>query len=146
MKKIVTAAVVSLTSLAAFAQNDNEPLVTRSLIFDILNICAIVLVIYLISNWILQMMKTNLDYRLRSKILERDTAENIVAQLITPPKKNNENGKTVLQWCFVLAGIGAGFTLIKMAQPYGIHSLAIMAFCVAAGFAGYYYASRRLEK
>jgi hypothetical protein len=112
----------------------------------VLNICAIVTVIYLISNWILQMMKHNLDYRLKSKILEKETAENIVVQLVSPIKKDNENGKSFLQWTFILAGIGAGFTLINFTRPYGVHSLAIMAFSIAAGFAGNYYASRRLEK
>ncbi|MHA4811447.1 hypothetical protein ACX0G9_25325 [Flavitalea flava] len=146
MKKIIIGAAILFTSTAAFAQEDKAPLVDRSLLFDILNICAIVTVIYLISNWILQMMKHNLDYRLKSKILEKDTAENIVVQLVRPPKKDNENGKAFLQWTFILAGIGAGFTLINFSRPYGVHSLAIMAFSIAAGFAGNYYASRRLEK
>ena len=126
MKKILTATTVLLLSTAAFAQDDAKPLIDRSLIFDLLNTCAVVTVIYLISNWILQMMKHNLDYRLKSKILEKEPAENIVAQLVRPPKKE-ENGKSILQWFFLLAGIGAGFTLIHFTRPYGVHSLAIMA-------------------
>lgn len=145
MKKILIATTVLLLSTAAFAQDDVKPLIDRSLIFEVTNICAVVTVVYLISNWILQMMKHNLDYRLKSKILEKETAENIVAQLVRPPKKE-ENGKTILQWFFLLAGIGAGFTLINFTRPYGVHSLAIMAFCIAAGFAGSYYATRRIEK
>jgi hypothetical protein len=146
MKKILISAMILLSSAGAFAQDDKEPIVNRQLIFDLLNICAIVFVIYLISNWILQMMKQNLDYRLKSKLIEKETAENIVVQLVRPLKKDNGNGKTVLQWFFMLAGIGVGFTLINFTRPYGIHSLAIMAFCIAAGFAGYYYASSRIEK
>jgi len=146
MKKIISAIVILFTSTAVFAQDDKGPLIDRSVIFDVLNACAIVGVIYLISNWILQMMKTNLDYRLKSKILEKETAENIVVQLVQPNKKDSGNGKTILQWFYVLAGIGAGFTIIDFTRPYGVHSLAIMAFCIAAGFAGYYYASRKLEK
>src|SRR5258708_27967390 len=114
MKKIATSVVIMLVSCTAFAQEDKEPLINRQIIFDVLNICGIVIVIYLISNWILQMMKTNLDYRLKSKILEKDTAENIVTQLVRPLKKDNENGKTILQWIFILAGIGAGFTIINL--------------------------------
>jgi hypothetical protein len=146
MKKIICAAVILLSSTAVFAQEDNGPLIDRSVIFDVLNVCGIVAVIYLISNWILQMMKTNLDYRLKSKLIDKDTAENIIVQLVRPFKKDNENGRTILQWFFILAGIGVGFTIIKYTRPYGVHSLAIMAFCIAAGFAGYYYASRRSEK
>jgi hypothetical protein len=146
MKKIIVAMFILFTSTAVFAQDDKGPLIDRSVIFEVLNACAIVGVIYLISNWILQMMKTNLDYRLKSKILEKETAENIIVQLVQPNKKDNGNGKTILQWFYVLAGIGAGFTIIDFTRPYGVHSLAIMAFCIAAGFAAYYYASRRLEK
>ena len=146
MKKLLTTTSVLIISLAAFAQDDKEPLINRQLIFDMLNICAVVGVVYLISNWILQMMKSNLDYRLKSKIIEKETAENIVIQLVQPVKKDNANEKTVLQWFFMLAGIGVGFTLINFTRPYGIHSLAIMAFCIAAGFAGYYYYSRKSAK
>jgi hypothetical protein len=146
MKKIISAIFILFTSTAVFAQDDKGPLIDRSVIFEVLNACAIVGVIYLISNWILQMMKTNLDYRLKSKILEKETAENIISQLVQPNKKDSGNGKTILQWFYVLAGIGAGFTIIDFTRPYGVHSLAIMAFCIAAGFAGYYYSSRKLEK
>jgi hypothetical protein len=146
MKKIISALAILLISTAAFAQEDRGPLIDRSVIFDVLNASGIIAAIYLISNWILQMMKTNLDYRLKSKILDKETAENIVVQLVQPNKKDLGNGKTILQWFYVLAGIGAGFTIIDFTRPYGVHSLAIMAFCLAAGFAGYYYASKRVEK
>ncbi len=146
MKKIATSAVIILSSFAAFAQEDKEPLVNRQLIFDLVNICAIVGVIYLVSNWILQMIKQNLDYKLKSKLIEKQTAENIIVQLVQPNKKDEGNGKTILQWFFILAGIGTGFTIINFTAPFGLHSMAIMAFCIAAGFAGYYYASKKLEK
>ena len=146
MKKILSTTAVLMISLAALAQDDKEPLINRQLIFEVINIGAVVGVVYLISNWILQMMKANLDYRLRSKLIEKETAENIVAQIVQPAKPDEGNGKTILQWFFILAGIGVGFTLINFTRPYGIHSLAIMAFSIAAGFAGYYYATRRLPK
>jgi hypothetical protein len=146
MKKIAISAVIILSSLASFAQDDKEPLINRQLIFDLVNICAIVGVIYLISNWILQIIKQSLDHKLKSKLIEKQTSENIVVQLVQPNKKDEGNAKTVLQWFFILAGIGAGFTIINFTRPYGLHSLAIMAFCIAAGFAGYYYASTRLDK
>jgi hypothetical protein len=146
MKKLFITIAVLSTSLAAFAQDDKEPLINRQLIFDILNIIGVVAVIYLVSNWILQMMKTNLDYRLKNKIIEKETAENIVVKLVQPDKKENGNEKAILQWFFILAAIGVGFTLINFTKPFGLHSLAIMAFCIAAGFAGYYYAMRRSAK
>jgi hypothetical protein len=146
MKKLFITTALLATSFGAFAQDDKEPLINRPLIFDILNIIAVVSVIYLVSNWILQMMKTNLDYRLKNKIIEKETAENIVVQLVQPGKKGNGSDKAILQWFFVLVSIGVGFTLINFTMPFGLHSLAIMAFSIAAGFAGYYYASRRSAK
>ncbi|MDP4148184.1 MAG: hypothetical protein Q8927_11295 [Bacteroidota bacterium] len=146
MKKLLSTSAVLMISLGAFAQEDKEPLVNRQLIFDILNITAVVGIIYLLSNWILQIMKTNLDYRLKNKIIEKETAENIVSQLVQPARRDEGNGRTILQWFFILAGIGVGFTLVDFTQPFGLHSLAIMAFSIAAGFAGFYYASRRLPK
>ena len=95
MKKILIIITNLFFATAAFAQDDKAPLIDRSLIFEVMNTCAVVTVVYLVSNWILQMMKQNLDYRLKSKILEKQPGENIVAQLVQPPKKENENGKTI---------------------------------------------------
>jgi hypothetical protein len=60
-----------------------------------------------------------------------------VGQLVRPDKVNPLN--TLLQWICTLASVGAGFFLIEFTQPFGLHSLAIMAFCVAAGLGLYYY-------
>lgn len=144
MKKIITAIAILFTSLVAFAQDDKEPLINRQIIFDLLNISAIVLVIYLISNFILQLIKQNFDYRLKTRIIEKETAENIIVQLIQPNKK--DPGNTLMQWFFIMAAIGAGFLIIYFTRPFGLHSVAIMAFCIAAGLAGYYYFTRWSEK
>jgi hypothetical protein len=144
MKKTIIAVAILTSTFAAFAQDNREPLVDRSLVFSVVNICAIILVIYLISSFILQLIRQNFDYRLKSKILEKGTAENIVNQLVKPDEK--DQGNTILQWFFVLAGIAVGFTIMHFTEPFGLHSLAIMAFSVAAGFGGHYYFSRRNKK
>jgi Na+/H+-translocating membrane pyrophosphatase len=141
MKKAFIAAAILLTSIVANAQDKQEPLINRELIFELVNICAIVLVIYLISSFILQLIRQNLDYRLKSKIVEKETAENIVGQLVQPDKTNPVN--TLLQWTCTLIGIAVGFTIIALTGPFGLHSLAIMAFSVAAGMGTYYLFIRR---
>jgi uncharacterized oligopeptide transporter (OPT) family protein len=141
MKKIVIASVILLSSFAASAQDSFDPFKDRSLIFDITNIIAILTVIYMISSFILQLLRQSFDYRIKSKVIEKGTSSDIVNQLVQPVKKDPRNN--ILQWFFVLAGIGAGFTIIQFTRPFGIHSLAIMAFCVAAGFAGTYFFTRR---
>jgi FtsH-binding integral membrane protein len=136
MKKAFIAAAILMTSIIANAQDNQEPLINRELIFDLIHICAVVLIIYLISSFILQLIRRNLDYRLKSRIIEKGTAENIVGQLVQPDKTNPVN--TLLQWFCTLVGIAIGFTIMAFTGPFGLHSLAIMAFSVAAGLGTYY--------
>jgi|HubBroStandDraft_6_1064221.scaffolds.fasta_scaffold712112_2 hypothetical protein len=141
MKKAVIAAAILMSSIAVNAQDNQEPLISRELIFDLIHIIAVVLIIYLISSFILQLIRHNLDYRLKSRIIEKETAENIVGQLVQPDKTNPVN--TLLQWFCTLLGIGIGFTIMAFTRPFGLHSLAIMAFSVAAGLGTYYLFVRR---
>lgn len=144
MKKVVVFAAAICGSVVAYAEDKPEPLINRDFIFDFIHIIAVILVIYLISSFILQLLRSNFDFRLKSKILERQADENIVAQLIRPDRVNPLN--TVLQWVCTLAAVGVGFMLIEFTQPFGLHSLAIMAFCVATGLGLYYYVAQRAKK
>jgi hypothetical protein len=141
MKKTVIAAAILMSSIAVKAQDNQEPLITRELIFDLIHIIAVVSIIYLISSFILQLIRHNLDYRLKSRIIEKETAENIVGQLVQPDKTNPVN--TLLQWFCTLLGIAIGFTIMTFTRPFGLHSLAIMAFSVAAALGTYYLLIRR---
>src|SRR5277367_1624199 len=144
MKKAFIIAAALCGSLAAYAEDKPEPLINRDFIFDLIHIIAVLLVIYLISAFILQLVRSNFDFRLKSKILERQTEENIVGQLVQPDRVNPLN--TILQWICALAGVGVGFMLIEFTEPFGLHSLAIMAFSVAAGLGLYYYFVKRTKK
>jgi len=141
MKKTIIAAAMLTSTIVANAQDKQEPLIDRELIFDLVHICAVVLIIYLVSSFILQLIRQNLDYRLKSKIIEKETAENVLGQLIPPDKTNPSN--TILQWFCTLVGIAIGFMVMTFTQPFGLHSLAIMAFSVAAGLGIYYFFTRR---
>jgi hypothetical protein len=144
MKKALIIFTALGGSLAAFAEDKPEPLINRDFIFDFIHIIAVLLIIFLISSFILQLVRSNFDFRLKSKILERQTDENIVGQLVHPDRVNPLN--TVLQWICALAGVGVGFLLVEFTQPFGLHSLAIMAFCVAGGLGLYYYFVQRSKK
>ena len=145
MKKTIIIAAVTIISITANAQGSTDPLIDRGLVFDIVNICAVVLMTYLITSFILQMTKQNFDYRLKNKVIEKETPENITSQLLQQNGKK-DNRKWVLQWIFVMAGIGTGTTIMNFSRPFGLHSVAIMAFSIAAGFLGYYFFSRQAEK
>ena len=131
-------------SLAAYAEDKPEPLINRDFFFDLIHIISVLLIIYLITSFILQLVRSNFDFRLKSKILERQTDENIVGRLVNPDRVNPLN--TLMQWICTLAGVGVGFLVIEFTRPFGLHSLAIMAFCVAGGLAAYYYVAKQTKK
>ena len=140
MKKILSTTAILCFAVVARAQENFDPLKDRQLYFDILNICAVLAVIYLISSFLLQMIRNHYNFRIKNRILDKGTEENIVRQLLQPEKKENKN--YILQWFCLLAAIGAGLFLVNLIRPFGLHSLAIMAFSIAAGFGAYYYFSR----
>jgi Na+/phosphate symporter len=137
MKKALLFLSLLAVSLSTYAQDKPEPLVDRGLLFDILNTISVVTVIYLIASFITRIVKYNFDYRLKSKIVDRQTGEGIVSQLVQPEQRNMR--QTILQWFCTLLGIGIGFTIMYLTTPLGLHSLAIMAFSVAAGLGAYYF-------
>lgn len=141
MKKAFLFGTFLAGSLATYAQDKPEPLVNRELLYSILNTCSLIIVIYLIANFLVRIVRNNLDYRLKSKIVEKQTDEGIVRQLVHPEKSNTM--RTILQWFCTLLGIGIGFAIMAFTQPLGLHSLAIMAFSVAAGLGSYYYFGKK---
>lgn len=144
MKKSIIIIATILVSVAANAQDNFDPLKDRQFIFDSVNICAVLLVIYLLSGFILRIIKQSLDFKLKNKILDKGTGEPVIAQLLQSDS-NKESRKYLLQWFFILAAIGTGFTIMSLSRPFGLHSLAIMAFSIAAGFGGYYYFTRNIN-
>jgi hypothetical protein len=60
--------------------------------------------------------------------------------------KGVDNRQQVIKWVSLLAGLGAGFTIINYTQPVGYHSLAILAFSISISFLGYYFFLKQSEK
>jgi hypothetical protein len=141
MKKFVATASILCLTFAAQAQDNFDPLKDRQLYFDILNITAVLLGIYLISTFIMQVLKNHYNYRIKNRMLDKGTEEHIIQQLLQTDKKENKN--YILQWFCMLAAIGAGFILVSLTRPFGLHSLAILAFSMASGFGAYYYFTRQ---
>lgn len=144
MKRIIATFTVLLSLAAAYAQDRNEPLIDRSLIRDTLNICSILTVMYIITYLILEILQRNLDHRLKSKIIESGTQEGIASRLLANKKRDNR--KVILQWTCVLLGIGTGLSIINFTRPFGVHSIAIMAFSLGASLLVYYFISGRVTR
>jgi hypothetical protein len=146
MKKLVVTVPSITAALVAGAQDNNfDPFKDRQFIFDSVNICAVLLVIYLVSSFILSIIKQSLEFKLKNRIIDKGTGEQVVAQLMQPETRN-EKRNYLLQWFFILAAIGLGFSIMSLSRPFGLHSLAIMAFSMAAGFGGYYFFTRKTGK
>jgi hypothetical protein len=145
MKKIIATSLLLCFVIAAEAQPQDvfDPLKDRQLYFDVLNISAVLFAVYLISSFLVLLLKQHYSYRIKNRMLDKGTEENIVRQLLQPDKKENKN--YYLLWFCMLAAIGAGLTLVSLIKPFGLHSLAILAFSMAAGFGAYYYFTRERE-
>jgi uncharacterized membrane protein SpoIIM required for sporulation len=145
MKKISLTTAISLFFLAAQAQPQEnfDPFKDRDFIFDALHICTILFAIYLISSFLLQIFKSGMLYRIKNRILDKGTEENIVRELLLPEKKENKN--YILQWFFMLIALGIGLLLVGFTRPFGLHSIAILAFSVAAGFGSSYYFTKQKD-
>jgi hypothetical protein len=143
MKRAFLAMALIGTSIVAYAQDQAEPLISRELIFDVIHICAVITIIYLISSFIVQLVRRNFEFRLKSKIIERQPDQQVVDQLVRPEKGDQLN--TVLQWICVLAAVGFGLIIMDNLRPFGLHSLAIMTLSVAAGLGAYYLFAKRAK-
>jgi hypothetical protein len=144
MKKILCTAIILGFVFAAQAQDSFDPFHDRQLYFDILNMSGILTGMYLISSFILQIFRQHYSYRIRNRILDKGTEENVARQVLQPEKK--ENRHYALQWFFSLASIGIGLILVTLVRPFGLLSLAILALSLAAGFGTYYYFARSREE
>jgi hypothetical protein len=142
MKKISLTTAISLMAMASQAQapQNFEPFKDRDFLFDVLHIGTMLITVYIISSFILQIFKTGMTARIKNRMLDKNTEENIVKELLQPDKKENKN--YILQWFFIMIAIGIAFLLLMLTSPFGLHSMAIIAFCIAAGFGAYYYFTR----
>src|SRR6185312_3536700 len=111
MKKALLILTLLSGSLATYAQDKPEPLVDRGLISELLSTIAIVIVVYLISSFIVRIIQQNFEYRLKSKIVDKQTSEGVVSQLMQP-EKSSSRMRIVLQWFCTLLGVGIGFALM----------------------------------
>ena len=127
MKKIMSLVAMIATPFLASAQDlDREVFRTSSIVF----------LSALIMLFVFLILKHFLDYRIKHKILDKEIPENVVASILQITPK--ENGNTNIRWFSILMGLGVGLTIVYYTLPLGIHSMAIMTFCIAASFLGYY--------
>ena len=131
MKKIVLLAFPILAPFLSLAQRDNGKLNSEEV-----SILASIAVVGLFMLFILVIMKRVMDNRLKNKIVEKGIPDSVTLPLFQSTAPDQRS--VTIKWTLLLAGLGAAFTIIHYTLPLGIHSLAIMAFCLSASFLCYY--------
>jgi hypothetical protein len=139
MKKIISILAVTTLPFSLYAQN-----IGTTIDKEIFNVCATIFVVALFMIFILTIIKRMLDHRLKNKIVEKGVSENVTASILQTNPKEDRNIN--IKWFAILTGIGMGLTIINYTLPLGIHSLAIIAFSIAASFLGYFLFLKQDEK
>ena len=140
MKRTISIAAIIATPFFVNAQNTDTSTIGK----EIFNICATIFVVGLFMIFILVILKRIMDYRLKNKIVEKGIPENVALSIL---QTNPKEGRNInIKWFAILAGLGTGLTIIYYTLPLGIHSLAIMAFCIAASFLGYFFFLKQSER
>lgn len=144
MKKILFIVSIASTPFALYAQDVARLPGGFSIDRAFLNASAVILVMYLISSFIIAVIKSFQEYRLKSKLIEKGVSQSIVEQFLQPTAVDSKS--QTIKWFFILAALGLGLTIVNFTLPLGFHSVAIMAFCLAFSFLGYYFFIRKSEK
>ncbi len=140
MKKIISTAATVIAPLTLSAQDVNS----AHMNMEVFNVVATIFVVGLFMVFIMNFMKRVIDFRLKRKIIEKGIPENLVSSIMQTNPKEDRNIN--VKWFAILAGLGVALTIINYTQPLGIHSLAILAFCIAASFLGYYFFTKQGDK
>ncbi len=145
MKKTILFAAILLTTLVTQAQETEpyDPFRDKGFLDTMFKVSSVVVIIYLVSTFLLNMVKQFLDYKLKRKMLDKDATETIVRQLLDTKRKDSR--LTAIKWAVITGGLGLGFTAIQFFPPFGIHSVMIMCFCVSLSFLCYSYFVGRSE-
>jgi hypothetical protein len=144
MKRIVIGTACFLSPLALVAQDGLRLPDGSSFSQQLVEIPATLIAVYLISWFLLSIIRGNLDYRLKSKMIDKGVNDKIAEQFLQPTQKDTRS--QTMKYFLLLAGAGLGLTIVSYTLPLGIHSLAIMVFSLSLSFLGYYFFMKRLNK
>lgn len=142
MKKILVLTLLLSYCLGAFAQTGSHK-IDKGTFEELVRDIVLLLMLYIVTNFILSMIRLFLNDRLKRKIVEHDTSEIIVAQLLTNKKSERENS---LKLFCALTAIGVGLGIIDCYNLSDIPALMTTIFCLAVGFIVHFYLSSRLQK
>jgi dolichol kinase len=135
MKKILFLLTPIFTALAANAQG-YDPDKHKIIPDKFIEIPILLLGIYLAATFILRIIKMILDNRLKYKLLEKGVSADVIKEFLQPAAKDTKN--EVLKWTTLFVGLCVGLIVSYFFQPYGNHTVAIIAFSIAISFLVFY--------
>lgn len=146
MKKIFTSIIILLATVQAFGQStattDHPSNSDAALGSDtMITIAFPVLFILSLVFMLIALIRYFLDYRLKSKLIDRGMSEQLSAYILN--KSAGEKQQEAMKLVFLFLGIGTGLTGTYLTAPVHLHSLAIMAFCVGLSYLAYFFYLRR---
>ncbi|HEX2846551.1 MAG TPA: DUF6249 domain-containing protein [Chitinophagaceae bacterium] len=141
MKKLTVLAAVLLSSVMVQAQGFDDR--TMGIFEEITRSTIILFGMFLVGSFILIIFRQMLDHRLKNRMLEKGASDELVAQFLRPDAKDVK--RQTMKWFIIFLCIGAGFLFIDATQPIGLHSIAILCFCIALGYLAYYLFVRKIE-
>jgi hypothetical protein len=137
MKKIMLALSLLPATFTSRAQETDHFEMYAAQNAEIFRIVSTIFTVMLFMFFIVTVLKMLLENRLKHKIVDKGVSDTTAASILRTTPRNDRNMN--IKWFAILAGIGAGLMIVNFTQPLGIHSIAIMAFSIAASFLGYYF-------
>ena len=141
MKKIIIALVIFFSPCYSYAQDQVQLGNGTYIPNEYFRIGASILVLYFLISFILSITRSILDFRLKSKMIDRGVSEKVAEQFLQP--QNKDSKAQAMKAFLILAGIGLGLSVINLTTPIGIHSFAIMAFTISLSFLAYFFFVRK---
>ncbi len=143
MKKIFITLLLFSAAFGAHAQGNTSLMSDSATFEEFVRDIGMLLALYLITSFILTMIRLFLDNGLKKKIVEMGTPETVVSQLMATGK--NEVRNSLKLFC-ALCGIAVGLGIIGCYHLTDIYALMVIAFCLAIGFLGHFFLVSRLNK
>ncbi|MGU3377530.1 hypothetical protein [Chryseobacterium sp. M5A1_1a] len=140
MKILLLTSIYNPSESGSISSNN----VAQAIDKDILVMIGLLIGIALISFTILSLIKFWMEYRLKNKLISSGLSETIINSILQKSEKGSR--KSTIKWFAIFAGLGFAFTIINYTLPLGMHSVAILAFCLAVSFISYFFFLKMTDK